>query len=74
MCDAGKILEKLLGLAEIAKSEKRIPRGQIEQSVAEYEAEMIPRAFSWVKKSGGDNFVVGGIYLGDYIAVLTSPA
>jgi hypothetical protein len=56
--DAAVILPKLVRLAEIAKLQKRIPLEDIEAAVTQYEAEMIPRAFEWVKKSGGDNFVV----------------
>jgi hypothetical protein len=63
MYDAAMILPKLVSLAEIAKLQKRVPREAIEAAVTQYEAEMIPRAFEWVKKSGGDNFVVSALFV-----------
>jgi hypothetical protein len=67
MCDAGKLLTRITRLAELAKSKNGLPRAEIEKSVTEFEAEMIPRAFEWVKKSGGDDFVVSRIYFGNQI-------
>ena len=58
MYDSGMVMAKMAHFAQIARSTKRVPRKEIEKAVTEYEEEMIPRAFEWVKKSGGDDFVV----------------
>ena len=58
MYDSGVVMAKMAHLAQVARSTKRVLRREIEKAVIEYEEEMIPRAFEWVKKSGGDDFVV----------------
>lgn len=58
MYDAVTMLPLLCKLNDAAKSRGNVSLSLIEEAVHEYEAEMIPRSFEWVKKSGGDNFVV----------------
>ncbi|GAM35133.1 hypothetical protein TCE0_017r03212 [Talaromyces pinophilus] len=57
MYDAVTMLPLLCKLDDVAKSRGNVSLSLIEEAVQEYEAEMIPRSFEWVKKSGGDDFV-----------------
>lgn len=58
MLDSGKALPYIVELASLDKPGQRVPVAKIASSLSAFEGEMIPRAFAWVKKSGGDNFVV----------------
>jgi hypothetical protein len=58
MQDSGKVLPYIVELAALDKPGERVPVSKIASSLSAFEGEMIPRAFAWVKKSGGDNFVV----------------
>lgn len=49
MHDTASALPALLSLA---KNEEGATNAEVAKAVEEYEAEMIPRAFSWVKASG----------------------
>lgn len=58
MRDAATILPLLKKLSEIKEAEGAVPQAIVECLCNEYEDEMIPRAFEWVKKSGGSEIVV----------------
>lgn len=58
MYDAGKMLPFLTGLASHYSHKDGVSTEEITKAVVKYESEMIPRAFGWVRKSGGDNFIV----------------
>lgn len=58
MLDAGQALPLIVDLAAKNKQEKRVANAEIGKALSTFENEMIPRSFEWVKKSGGDNFVV----------------
>lgn len=58
MYDAGKMLPFLTGLARQHSDKNGVSSEEISKAASEYESEMIPRAFDWVRKSGGDNFIV----------------
>ncbi|KAI5917497.1 hypothetical protein F4810DRAFT_696167 [Camillea tinctor] len=58
MYDAAVILPLISEMVQRAKLlGKPISRAHIEVALKKYENEMVPRAFAWVKKSGGNNFV-----------------
>ncbi|GKT51446.1 ZEB2-regulated ABC transporter 1 [Colletotrichum spaethianum] len=57
MLDAGHMLPFLTDLASRDSEKKPVSTEDIRKAVNEFENEMIPRAFNWVKKSGGDNFI-----------------
>ncbi|CAK7228831.1 hypothetical protein SBRCBS47491_007044 [Sporothrix bragantina] len=52
MCDTADILPRIVQLAEKSKTQKLEDR-DYQVAVAAYEKEMFPRAFDWVRKSGG---------------------
>ena len=58
MRDAATALPILVGLASQASSGQHLSTQSIKEACKEYEDEMIPRAFSWVRKSGGSNLMV----------------
>lgn len=58
MYDAGQMLQFLTDLAHKESEKKSVSTDDISMAVDEFETEMLPRAFNWVKKSGGDNFIV----------------
>lgn len=58
MRDTATALPLLKELAQLAGKNGTITTEDAEQKVQQYEAEMIPRAFEWVKKSGGTNVMV----------------
>jgi hypothetical protein len=58
MRDAATILPLLKKLSEIKEAEGVLSQGSVARLCKEYEDEMIPRAFEWVKKSGGSEIVV----------------
>ncbi|KIW16911.1 hypothetical protein PV08_04101 [Exophiala spinifera] len=53
MRDTETMLPLVTELAEYAEEHKSLPSTVIAEKLAQYEAEMIPRAFEWVEKSGG---------------------
>ncbi|KAF4887405.1 Zeaxanthin epoxidase [Colletotrichum fructicola] len=57
MFDAGKMLPFLTGLASQHSGKDSVSTEEMAKAVIQYESEMIPRAFDWVRKSGGDNFI-----------------
>ncbi|KAI8215039.1 hypothetical protein K4K52_011775 [Colletotrichum sp. SAR 10_76] len=57
MYDAGKMLPFLTGLASQYSGKNGVSTEAMAKAVIQYESEMIPRAFDWVRKSGGDNFI-----------------
>ncbi|KAJ0267925.1 hypothetical protein COL940_013896 [Colletotrichum noveboracense] len=58
MYDAGKMLPFLTGLASQHSGKDSVSTEEMAKAVIQYESEMIPRAFDWEGKSGGDNFIV----------------
>lgn len=58
MLDAGQALPLIVDLAAKNTQDKRVTKDEIGKALSAFENEMIPRSFEWVKKSGGDNFVV----------------
>lgn len=59
MRDAATALPILVRLASQATSSgQHLSTQSIKEACKEYEDEMIPRAFSWVRKSGGSNLMV----------------
>lgn len=58
MCDTATALPLLARLSNLASSHGRADGTEIARACAEYEAEMMPRAFEWVRKSGGAQVVV----------------
>lgn len=58
MRDIATALPQLKRLAEVAKSGNPLSEKLLTEACSEYENEMIPRAFEWVKKSGGSTIVV----------------
>jgi hypothetical protein len=58
MHDTADMLPLIRGLAEKASKPQGLDYQDFEVAVNQYEKGMIPRAFGWVKKSGGANFVV----------------
>ncbi|KAI8241420.1 hypothetical protein K4K55_012417 [Colletotrichum sp. SAR 10_96] len=57
MYDADKMLPFLTGLASQYSGKNGVSTEEMAKAVIQYESEMIPRAFDWVRKSGGDNFI-----------------
>ncbi|OBT64244.1 hypothetical protein VE03_06891 [Pseudogymnoascus sp. 23342-1-I1] len=53
MHDAADILPAILDLNERSKSQKILSDGNFAAAVKQYESKMMPRAFGWVKTSGG---------------------
>ncbi len=58
MHDAADVLDSLLKLRDLAAKGHTIQEIDIKNACSEYEDRMIPRAFFWVKKSGGQSVVV----------------
>jgi hypothetical protein len=58
MRDTETILPLIKELAASAKVEGPVPEPLIVEKLRQYEGEMIPRAFTWVEKSGGTSVVV----------------
>lgn len=56
--DTATALDLLRRLSSSAGASRRVQKVAIDQACEEFEAEMIPRAFKWVKKSGGATVVV----------------
>lgn len=54
LCDAADMLPQILRLKTKAE-ESELTKADFEDAVGRYERAMIPRAFEWVKKSGGTN-------------------
>lgn len=54
LCDAADILPQILKLKTKA-DESELTKADFADAVGQYERSMIPRAFEWVKKSGGTN-------------------
>lgn len=52
LCDAADLLPQILKLKTKA-DESELTRADFADAVEQYEKAMIPRAFEWVKKSGG---------------------
>jgi 2-polyprenyl-6-methoxyphenol hydroxylase-like FAD-dependent oxidoreductase len=53
--DCADALHALIGLADAAKSSDVLEDRTVAEFVNQYESRMMPRAFSWVQKSGGTN-------------------
>ncbi|KAL2832208.1 hypothetical protein BJY01DRAFT_254027 [Aspergillus pseudoustus] len=53
--DCADALLALQGLAGLSESSGKVPDDKVAEFVNQYESKMMPRAFSWVKKSGGVN-------------------
>lgn len=58
MHDTADILPLILQLAEKSATPQGLEYHDFKAACDKYETGMIPRAFSWVQKSGGANFVV----------------
>lgn len=56
--DTATALDLLRQLSSLAGPTGRVEKRAIDQACKEFEAEMIPRAFNWVRKSGGATVVV----------------
>jgi hypothetical protein len=56
--DTATALPMLTRLASLASSSGKVDDAAVVQACREYEDEMMPRAFGWVKASGGANMVV----------------
>lgn len=51
--DTADALASILELSKIAKSSLMLPDPEVQRAVDKYESVMIPRAFGWVRSSGG---------------------
>jgi hypothetical protein len=58
MSDTATALPLLVRLSHVKLSPSGISLRDIVDACEQYEAEMIPRAFEWVRKSGGASIVV----------------
>jgi hypothetical protein len=58
LCDCDQALRMLTRLASCASTSGFVDGTAVVQACKEYEDEMMPRAFGWVKASGGANMVV----------------
>lgn len=58
MCDTATALPLLARLSHLASPRGRVESSEVARTCADYEAEMMSRAFEWVKKSGGAQIVV----------------
>lgn len=58
MRDVATVLPLLSKLSDIMEASSSVSTGTVAELCNEYEAEMIPRAFEWVQKSGGSKIVV----------------
>lgn len=58
--DTATILPLLVGLSRDSESGNAPTTEKVTRQLRLYETEMIPRAFGWVKKSGGTSVVVSG--------------
>lgn len=56
--DTATILPLLVGLSQDSESGNVPTTEKVTRQLQLYETEMIPRAFGWVKKSGGTSVVV----------------
>ncbi|KAK5688095.1 hypothetical protein LTS10_000073 [Elasticomyces elasticus] len=89
MRDTATMLPILVRLNQEAQGDRNLSRSAIQMACAEYEDEMIPRAFAWVRKSGGRTIIpvdsdswagwalfcvaAGGLQLAHLFSVLTAP-
>lgn len=58
MCDTATALPLLVRLSHLALPQGGVANSDVSKACEEYEAEMMPRAFEWVKKSGGAQIAV----------------
>lgn len=58
MRDTATALPLLVRLSHLKTSPAGIDSRDVTEACEKYEAEMMPRAFEWVKKSGGANIMV----------------
>ncbi|KAF2192953.1 FAD/NAD(P)-binding domain-containing protein [Zopfia rhizophila CBS 207.26] len=59
MQDAAVVVQHLTALADAARASHQPPsHEEIAAACASYEAEMLPRTFAWVRKSGGQRIIV----------------
>jgi len=58
MRDVATVLPLLKRLDDRANATGSVPNEMVVEACMEYEAEMIPRAFEWVQKSGGSTLCV----------------
>lgn len=56
--DAATILPLVFTFSKSAKQGKTVTTSHIRDALERYETEMIPRAFEWVEKSGGQTIMV----------------
>lgn len=63
LCDCDQALKMLNRLASLASSSGHVETEAIVRACKDYEGEMMPRAFGWVKASGGANMVVSTLDL-----------
>lgn len=56
--DTATALDLLLRLSSLARPTGRVEKRAIDQACKKFEAEMFPRAFDWVRKSGGVTVMV----------------
>jgi hypothetical protein len=63
LSDTATVLPLLARLSSMALASPlgKVEKSEIIKACGEFEAEMMPRAFEWVKKSGGDKMVVRSI-------------
>lgn len=61
--DCDQALKMLTRLASFASSSGGLESEAIIRACKDYEEEMMPRAFGWVKASGGENMVVSTLDL-----------
>ncbi|KIW14154.1 hypothetical protein PV08_06935 [Exophiala spinifera] len=57
MRDTATMLPLVTELAEYAEEHKYLPTTVVAEKLDQYEAEMVPRAFGWVEKSGGTTII-----------------
>lgn len=62
--DCADALEALVALADAKKKNEALLDAEVMKYAHQYESKMMPRAFSWVKKSGGTNEKVSRIVFG----------
>ncbi|KAG7405446.1 FAD-dependent monooxygenase cctM [Fusarium oxysporum f. sp. rapae] len=64
--DTATLLPLLIEISQISESGKTPTTETVAKLLRSYEAEMIPRAFEWVKKSGGTTVVVCNLCAVDF--------
>jgi hypothetical protein len=62
MRDTATMLPLVMQLSEYAEEYKSLPTSVVAEKLSQYEAEMIPRAFGWVEKSGGTTIMVCDVF------------